>query len=101
MAQALSIEDIRNSVIQVAPLYDVKRVVLFGSYAEGRQTKTSDIDLLVEFPTFTSYFDVFGMQDELKEKIGKNVDIVPAPIQDDSFLEIKKEITLYEQNETE
>ncbi|MCK5492460.1 MAG: nucleotidyltransferase domain-containing protein, partial [Candidatus Omnitrophica bacterium] len=27
----------------------VKRIGLFGSYARGKQTKTSDIDFLVEF----------------------------------------------------
>ncbi|MDO4539657.1 MAG: nucleotidyltransferase domain-containing protein [Syntrophomonadaceae bacterium] len=34
---------------QAAQLYPIKRIDLFGSYAEGRQTEASDVDVLVEF----------------------------------------------------
>lgn len=36
-------------VSEIAQEYDVKRITLFGSYADGRNTPQSDIDLLVEF----------------------------------------------------
>jgi uncharacterized protein len=40
--------------------FGVRRLGIFGSYARGEQTETSDIDFLVEFerPTFNNYFDL-------------------------------------------
>jgi len=40
--------------------YGVRRLGLFGSYASGAATETSDIDLVVEFEkkTFDAYMDL-------------------------------------------
>ena len=99
MSQVLALADIKQQVAQVAPLYNVKKVLLFGSYARGNQTKKSDVDLLVEFPELTSYFDIFEMQDLLIDRLGKPVEVVPGPLSRDSIIEIDKEILLYEQKQ--
>jgi len=96
MLQNLAVADIKSYVAQVAKLYDVKKVSLFGSYASGEQNKKSDIDLLVEFGDSATYLTVFGFQHDIENKVGKEVDVIPAPIPTDSFLEIGKEILLYE-----
>ena len=44
-----SIEAIRNAVTQAAMDYPIKRVDLFGSYANGHAREDSDVDFLVEF----------------------------------------------------
>lgn len=38
--------------------YSVRRIGLFGSYARGKQTPTSDIDFIVEFerPTYDNFY---------------------------------------------
>lgn len=38
--------------------YSVKRIGLFGSYARGKQTAASDIDLIVDFakPTYDNFY---------------------------------------------
>ena len=97
MAQVLAIADIQSCVAQVAGFYDVKKVSLFGSYAQGKQTQKSDIDLLVEFKdnSKVTLFTLFDLQDELKELTGKNVDVIALPIPKDSILEIDKEIPIY------
>ena len=97
MAQVLAINEIQSYVTQVAKTFDVKKVSLFGSYATGKNTKKSDIDLLVEFGDKATYLTVFNFQNEIESKIGREVDVVPAPIPGDSFLEIGKEVLLYEQ----
>ena len=94
--QTLQVADIKNFVAQVAPSYDVKKVTLFGSYANGEQTQDSDIDLLVEFGDTATYLTVFDFQYSIEEKIGLPVDVIPAPIPVDSILEIGKEVLLYE-----
>lgn len=55
--------------------FAVRRIGLFGSYAKGRQTPTSDIDLLVEFD-HPSYDNFAGLQDTLERLFGRRVEIM-------------------------
>ncbi|MDR0462198.1 MAG: nucleotidyltransferase domain-containing protein [Christensenellaceae bacterium] len=98
MAQALAIKDIKAYVTEIAKVYDIRRVSLFGSYAKGEQTQESDIDLLVDFGDKATYLTVFDFQNKVENKIGKDVDVIPAPIPQDSFLKIDKEVLLYERS---
>jgi predicted nucleotidyltransferase len=92
----ISIDQIKMSVGKVAPKFDIKKVILFGSYANGKCTKKSDIDLLVEFnEPIVSYLKVIGVKNRMEELTGKTVDVVPCPLPHDSIIEIDKEILLY------
>ena len=72
----LTFENIKSSIIKVAKQYDIKKVSLFGSYADGVQNEDSDIDLLVEFATpSVSLFKLAGIKIKLQELMGKDVDI--------------------------
>lgn len=53
----------------------VRKIALFGSYAKGKATRTSDIDLLVEFvqPTYDNYL---GLAKALERLFGKRVEIL-------------------------
>ena len=94
----LTITDIKSSVKKIAPLYNIKRVSLFGSYADGTQTEDSDIDLLVEFAEpAVSIFKLAGIKIKLQDLTGKSVDVIHSPIPPDSLIEIDKEVVLYEQ----
>lgn len=55
--------------------YGVKRVGLFGSFANGTQNKKSDIDLVVEFkkPSFDNYL---LLSDYLEGLFKRKVDIL-------------------------
>ena len=46
----VSMRAIREFSKQVAEEYHPERIVLFGSYAEGRPTPDSDVDLLIIMP---------------------------------------------------
>jgi len=90
------IEKIRRAVEKVAKEYNIKRVELFGSYANGTQTRKSDIDLLVDFDNPTmSLFGVFRIQRAFEEALGKKVDLVESPIPKSSFIIIDKVVPLY------
>ena len=97
MAHVLTLNDIRSYVAQVAQLYDIKRVSLFGSYANGNQTHDSDIDLLVEFKNLdeVTLYTIAGIKIKMEELTGKEVDVIASPIPEESILVIKKEIPLY------
>ena len=91
-----SIKKIKDAAINLAESYGIKKIRLFGSYADGTQGVESDIDLLVEFPEGASYFDVYDFQYKMEELTGKNVDVIPTPIPENSLLYIKNEVILYE-----
>jgi len=96
MTSSLEIKDIKSCVTRVAKTYNLKKVDLFGSYASGKQTAKSDIDLLVDFndPNMT-LFKIFRIQRELEKQIGKHVDLVEMPLPKDTFLKIEKVVPIY------
>ncbi len=56
--------------------FKVKSIGIFGSYVRGEQTKTSDIDMLVEFGAPVGFFKFIELEDYLSEKLGAKVDLV-------------------------
>lgn len=53
----------------------VKTASVFGSYARGQATPTSDLDLLVVLAEGKSYLDLGGLQYELQERYAVKADI--------------------------
>jgi predicted nucleotidyltransferase len=93
----LSHEDICNAVEKVAGEYSLAKVSYFGSYADGRATEKSDLDLLVEFAKpSVSLLKIVGLQQDLEELLNIPVDVIHSPVPKDSFLEIVKTIVAYE-----
>lgn len=55
--------------------YGVRRLGLFGSYARGEATKTSDLDFVVEFETKS--FDAYmNLKEFLERLFARRVDLV-------------------------
>ncbi len=71
------IQQIKKSVLPILRKSGVKRSAIFGSFARGEATKKSDVDLLVEFPKRFTLLDLFALERELEEKLGRKVDLVP------------------------
>lgn len=94
----LDIETIAKGVQESIRDYPVKKIELFGSYAENRQTEESDVDLLVEFASLAvSLLMIASLRNRLENSLGVSVDLIHAPIPEDSILEVGKRVTLYEQ----
>lgn len=67
------LEDNQSKIKQLG----VKRIGIFGSFSTQRQTKRSDVDVLVEFHKGQKSFDHFMDLKELLEKLLKRkVDLV-------------------------
>ena len=68
----LSFMAIKKIITQVAQNYDVKRVYLFGSYAKGKATPISDVDLYIESSLYGLEFFEFveSLREKLKKKVG-------------------------------
>lgn len=52
------------------------KIILFGSYASGKQKKTSDVDVIVRFKEPKSLFDLAGIEIEASDHVGKKVDLL-------------------------
>lgn len=67
---------ITQAVHDIAPKYDVNRIALFGSYAKGDYSASSDVDIVLDTGSEFSLFDAARMRTELSEALGTDVDIV-------------------------
>ncbi len=57
--------------------HKVSKAGIFGSAARGEMKKKSDVDILVDIPDKSlSLLDIIGIQIELKEALGRKVDLV-------------------------
>ena len=91
-----TIEMIRQAVYQAAAEYPVKRVELFGSYANGTADADSDVDFLVEFAENpTSLLHICGFRETLSELLHRDVDIVKLPRRQNDGLQIDRTVRIY------
>ena len=92
----LTIEEIKKVVAEIAPKYNLKKVTLFGSRANGNNREDSDVDLIVEFETYSvSLLKIFSLKYKLEEIFNVGVDIVHGPVEEEDRLEIDKEVEIY------
>ena len=94
----LTVAEIKNSITDIVAKYPIKRLSLFGSYASGNADNDSDIDMLVEFTSpNVSLFLLSDIKEEIESKLNKDVDLIHAPIDEDSLIKIDKVVDIYEQ----
>jgi len=92
----LALADIADQVHRVAPEFPVKSILLFGSYADGKPTEDSDIDLLVEFDSpSVSLLMIAALRERLETALSVSVDLIHVPLPVESFLRIGKVVDLY------
>lgn len=93
----LTINAISEGVSTIAPSYNVKRIELFGSYADNRQTSESDIDLLVEFnQDSVSLLTLSSLRQNIEERLGVSVDLLHAPIPANAYFDTGNSVLIYE-----
>ena len=92
----LTISEITKAVQTVAEEFNIKCVLLFGSYAEERNTPQSDVDLLVEFflPA-VSLFTLANIKHRLEELLCVDVDVIHAPLPQGSLITPEKVVEIY------
>ncbi len=70
----LEVEDIKRKCAKVFENYEVNFCYLFGSYAKGKATPTSDVDLLIS--TNVKGLQFYGLIEEIRTALGKRVDVL-------------------------
>ena len=70
----LSLTDIRNAARPLLESYGFGGATLFGSYADGTATSSSDVDLFVQVPEGTRTKRIFAFAYDLGQVLGVEVD---------------------------
>lgn len=97
-----SIDEIRDIITPIAKLHGVDKVFLFGSYARGDATASSDVDLCVDAPALRGLFALGGLYADLEDALSKRIDVVTTGSlkynKDETFLDNlrKDRVLLYE-----
>ena len=94
----LTISEIKNSISDIIIKYPIKKISLFGSYADGSASEESDIDILVEFlSSNVSLFLLSDIKNEIESRLNREVDLIHAPVDEYSLIKINKVVDIYEQ----
>jgi len=92
----LTHDEIRSAVAKTAEAHPIKSVFYFGSYADGRATSESDLDLLIEFhKPRISLLVLSAIKIDLEEQLKIPVDVIHAPLPEDSLIEPQKVVQVY------
>jgi predicted nucleotidyltransferase len=71
-------ETLARSKAELKEKYQVKEIGVFGSYVKGKEHKSSDVDILVEFESSAniSLLDFVRLENYLSSLLGVKVDLV-------------------------
>ena len=85
------LEMIRSVVDGLKSTYALRTVNIFGSYADGRATLQSDLELLVEFDKpAVSLIQLNALKYDLEDALGLPVDVIHAPLPAGSMIQPQK-----------
>jgi len=84
----LSIEEIKSYITPIIEKYPIEKVILFGSYARGDASDTSDVDLIVESGGKMRNSRIFTLGGDLLLALPVRVDVY-------DILEIEESSPLY------
>ena len=85
-----TIEEIKIIVQEILKNFDVKKAILFGSYAKNTPNSKSDIDLVIDSDGKLLNIYFYGLLEDLVNKLQKNVDLIEVS-------EIKKNSPIYKE----
>lgn len=97
MDRIYTIDEIKSIVAPIAAAHDVGRIYLFGSYARGEATASSDIDLRVDKGNLKGLFALGALYADLEDSLEKQLDLLTTGSLDQKFLQkiAKEEILIY------
>ena len=68
----------KSDIREIAQGHGATRVSLFGSFAQGSATESSDVDILVELEPGRTLLDLVAIKQDLEDLLGRPVHVVTA-----------------------
>lgn len=95
-----TIEEIKDRIINILNKFPIEKAILFGSYAQKKQTEKSDIDIVIDSNGKLLNINFYGLLEELVQCLDKEIDlfeISEIEKESDLYQKIQKEgVTIYE-----
>ena len=83
----ISVETIREKTVPIFENYPVSKAILFGSYAKGNATISSDIDLYIDTNGKLRGLDFVGLLEILVNTLEMDIDLIDrSHIEQDSLI---------------
>ncbi|MFZ3131435.1 MAG: nucleotidyltransferase domain-containing protein [Desulfosporosinus sp.] len=78
MGQIYTTNEIREKLLPIFNTIPLEKAILFGSYAKGNPTSSSDIDIVIDSSGRIKGIDFFGVLEDMTEALGKPIDLIEA-----------------------
>ena len=94
----LTFESIKAAVEKIGKKYGIRNAYLFGSYATGKATEDSDVDIIIDDGgNIKTLFELSGFRLELVDELGSDVDVLTTDGVSRTFFDLIKDdrIALY------
>ena len=91
------VNQIKSALLPLTLKYDINKIILYGSYAKGKQEPQSDIDLVVDGNIRGIKF--FGLLEDVNNALVKSVDLIHLSQIDHNseiYENVMKGLVLYE-----
>ena len=91
------VNQIKDALLPLTLKYDINKMILYGSYAKGKQEPQSDIDLVVDGNIRGIKF--FGLLEDVNNALVKSVDLIHLSQIDNNseiYENVMKGLVLYE-----
>ena len=72
----MAIDEIKSKTAVILRHAGVRRAAVFGSFARGEATDTSDLDILIEFEGEKTLLDLIALKNRLQQVLAIRVDLV-------------------------
>ena len=76
MTKKLELEEIKRKLIPILRKNKVTKAGIFGSYARGKQSRKSDVDILIEINDSFGLIEFIKLKMAIQELLRKKVDLV-------------------------
>jgi predicted nucleotidyltransferase len=71
-----SVDEIKKRFGKVAGKYGIEQAFLFGSYARGKATRKSDVDICIKGGNMRTLFQFGGFYADVQDAMKKNIDVI-------------------------
>lgn len=78
MRKVYDLSEIQKKLYPIFETTPIEKAIIFGSYAKGIPTPSSDVDIVIDSNDKLKGIDFFGVLDDISEALKKPIDLIEA-----------------------